>query len=93
MIAGNNFGAKDNSPISKWEVISRRTLNRKCHAISKCKCYSASPSPSRVKASDASDTIVDKVLSLVDKVLSLEKDVARNEDVNLLSEKKWKIYN
>lgn len=71
--AGNIFGAEDNSPVSKWEAIIRRTLNRTRQTKSKCKCYSAPPSPSRVKASDASDTIADE-------------DVAGNEDVNLLSE-------
>lgn len=71
--AGNIFGAEDNSPVSKWEAIIRRTLNRTRQTKSKCKCYSAPPSPSRVKASVASDTIADE-------------DVAGNEDVNLLSE-------
>lgn len=77
--AGNIFGAEDNSPVSKWEAIIRRTLNRTRQAKSKCKCYSAPTSPSRVKTSDASDTIADEMLSP-------ENDVASNEDVSLLSE-------
>lgn len=77
--AGNIFGAEDNSPVSKWEAIIRRTLNRTRQAKSKCKCYSAPTSPSRVKTSDASDTIADEMLSP-------ENDVASNEDVSLLPE-------
>lgn len=77
--AGNIFGAEDNSPVSKWEALIRKTLNRTGQAKSKCKCYSAPSSPSRVKASDTSDTIADEILYS-------EKDVVSSEDVNLLAE-------
>lgn len=77
--AGNIFGAEDNSPVSKWEALIRKTLNRMGQAKSTCKCYSAPSSPSRVKASDTSDTIADEILSS-------EKDVVSSEDINLLAE-------
>lgn len=80
MNAGNISSAEDNNFVSNWEDIIRRILNRTHQAKSKCKCYSAPPSPSRVKASDASNTIADEMISP-------EKGAANNEDDNLLSER------
>ncbi|XP_054809801.1 type I inositol polyphosphate 5-phosphatase 2-like [Prosopis cineraria] len=43
--AGNVLGAEDNTPISKWEAIIRRTLNKYSEPESKYKCLSAPASP------------------------------------------------
>ncbi|GAU24806.1 hypothetical protein TSUD_157190 [Trifolium subterraneum] len=49
--AGNVLGAEDNKPISKWEEIIRRTLNKSFEPETEQKCYSAPPSPVRTNSS------------------------------------------
>uniref|UniRef100_A0A0D6QT90 Inositol polyphosphate-related phosphatase domain-containing protein n=1 Tax=Araucaria cunninghamii TaxID=56994 RepID=A0A0D6QT90_ARACU len=70
--AGNIFGAEDNTSAFKWETLIRRTLNKTQPATSKCKCYTAPPSPSRVRASD---TIADEIL--------FERDAASDDAVSI----------
>ncbi|XP_057415472.1 type I inositol polyphosphate 5-phosphatase 2-like isoform X2 [Lotus japonicus] len=43
--AGNVLGAEDNTPISKWEAIIRKTLNKSSEPKSKRKSHSAPTSP------------------------------------------------
>ncbi|KAM7530951.1 hypothetical protein LguiB_034361 [Lonicera macranthoides] len=43
--AGNVLGAETKRPISKWEAIIRRTLNKSFETETKFKSYSAPPSP------------------------------------------------
>ncbi|CAJ2635158.1 unnamed protein product [Trifolium pratense] len=49
--AGNVLGAEDSKPISKWEEIIRRTLNKSSEIETEQKSYSAPPSPVRTNSS------------------------------------------
>ncbi|XP_059075807.1 type I inositol polyphosphate 5-phosphatase 2 isoform X1 [Cryptomeria japonica] len=77
--AGNVFGAEDNSPISEWEALIRKTLNQASKEKPICKSYSAPPSPTS-KLPDASQT-------LVDELLADEADPVNNGDINFLSQR------
>ncbi|XP_039058582.1 type I inositol polyphosphate 5-phosphatase 2-like isoform X1 [Hibiscus syriacus] len=61
--AGNVFGAEDNRPIPKWELIIRRTLNKSLEPESKHKYYSAPPSPV-LRTSSVADVLADKIDAL-----------------------------
>ncbi|KAK8942047.1 Type I inositol 1,4,5-trisphosphate 5-phosphatase 1 [Platanthera guangdongensis] len=50
--AGNIFGAEDNKPVSRWECLIRRALNKIKPAKLKYKSYSNPSSPSRYQPSD-----------------------------------------
>ncbi|KAK8931469.1 Type I inositol 1,4,5-trisphosphate 5-phosphatase 1 [Platanthera zijinensis] len=50
--AGNIFGAEDNKPVSRWECLIRRALNKIQPAKLKYKSYSNPSSPSRYQPSD-----------------------------------------
>lgn len=56
--AGNVLVAESRRPISKWEAIIRRTLNKSAEPETKHKSYSAPPSPV-FRTSSASDTLAD----------------------------------
>ncbi|CAH9080021.1 unnamed protein product [Cuscuta epithymum] len=56
--AGNVLGAENRRPITKWEAIIRRTLNKTIGPESKPKSYSAPPSP-ELRTSTPSDIIAD----------------------------------
>ncbi|XP_010275303.1 PREDICTED: type I inositol polyphosphate 5-phosphatase 2-like isoform X1 [Nelumbo nucifera] len=58
--AGNVLGAEDSSPVRKWETIIRRTLNKCLQPETKCKSYSAPPSPVLCRSSTA-DVLRDKI--------------------------------
>ncbi|KAI9089147.1 hypothetical protein K1719_029426 [Acacia pycnantha] len=58
--AGNVFGAEDNTPISKWEAIIRRTLNKSSQTETKIKSYSAPPSPV-LRTASAADVLADNI--------------------------------
>ncbi|KAK4260272.1 hypothetical protein QN277_003412 [Acacia crassicarpa] len=65
--AGNVLGAEDNTPISKWEALIRRTLNKYSEPESKYKCFSAPPSPvqkSCVAANFLAENIHDHALDM-----------------------------
>lgn len=57
--AGNVLVAESRRPISKWEAIIRRTLNKSAEPETKHKSYSAPPSPV-FRTSSASDTLADE---------------------------------
>ncbi|KAF8412822.1 hypothetical protein HHK36_000793 [Tetracentron sinense] len=57
--AGNVLGAEDSRPISKWEAIIRRTLNKSLQPEAKHKSYSAPPSPV-LRTSSAADVLADE---------------------------------
>ncbi|XP_057773493.1 LOW QUALITY PROTEIN: type I inositol polyphosphate 5-phosphatase 2 [Salvia miltiorrhiza] len=57
--AGNVLVAESRRPISKWEAIIRRTLNRSVEPETKHKSYSAPPSPV-FRTSSASDTLAEE---------------------------------
>lgn len=61
--AGNVLGAESNRPITKWEEIIRRTLNKSLQPERKYKCYSAPPSPVS-RTSSVADELADEVDSL-----------------------------
>ncbi|KAI5602053.1 hypothetical protein BDE02_01G132200 [Populus trichocarpa] len=61
--AGNVLGAESNRPITKWEEIIRRTLNKSLQPERKYKCYSAPPSPVS-RTSLVADELADEVDSL-----------------------------
>lgn len=61
--AGNVLGAESNRPITKWEEIIRRTLNKSLQPERKYKCYSAPPSPV-LRTSSVADELADEVDSL-----------------------------
>ncbi|KAL9251019.1 Type I inositol polyphosphate 5-phosphatase 2-like protein [Drosera capensis] len=56
--AANVLGAEDSSPISKWEALIRRTLNKPSEPEANYKSYSAPPSPI-LRTSDAVDILAD----------------------------------
>ncbi|XP_049936662.1 type I inositol polyphosphate 5-phosphatase 2 isoform X2 [Nymphaea colorata] len=56
--AGNVLGAEDSSPIPKWEAIIRKRLNQTQQEQTKCKSYSAPPSPV-LSASSTADVLDD----------------------------------
>ncbi|XP_075487338.1 type I inositol polyphosphate 5-phosphatase 2 [Primulina tabacum] len=56
--AGNVLGAENRRPISKWEAIIRKTLNKSSEPETKHKSYSAPPSPV-LRTSSASDVLAD----------------------------------
>ncbi|KAK4793341.1 hypothetical protein SAY86_023776 [Trapa natans] len=56
--AGNVLGAEDNRPIPKWEAIIRRTLNKSAEPETKCKSYSAPPSPGMTTTSTADPVVM-----------------------------------
>ncbi|XP_073122847.1 type I inositol polyphosphate 5-phosphatase 2 [Henckelia pumila] len=56
--AGNVLGAENRRPISKWEAIIRKTLNKSFEPETKHKSYSAPPSPV-LRTSSASDVLAD----------------------------------
>ncbi|CAN1256911.1 Type I inositol polyphosphate 5-phosphatase 2 [Linum perenne] len=58
--AGNVLGAESNRPISKWEAIIRKTLNKSSQPAKKHKCFSAPPSPV-LRTSSVADDLADEV--------------------------------
>ncbi|XP_073136836.1 type I inositol polyphosphate 5-phosphatase 1 isoform X1 [Henckelia pumila] len=58
--AGNIFGAEDSRPVSTWENIIRETLNR-VPPVTKFKCYSDPPSPSKFRSHDDAPIIEDEI--------------------------------
>ncbi|KAL8159013.1 hypothetical protein V2J09_000550 [Rumex salicifolius] len=58
--AGNVLGAEDNTPISKWKEIIRRTLNGTPESESNYKSFSAPPSPI-MRTTSTADVLADKV--------------------------------
>ncbi|GAB2212136.1 hypothetical protein Droror1_Dr00025483 [Drosera rotundifolia] len=58
--AANVLGAEDSSPISKWEALIRRTLNKSSEPEANYKSYSAPPSPI-LRTYDAVDILADEV--------------------------------
>lgn len=60
MSAGNVLWAESNRPISKWEAIIRRTLNKSSEPGSKHKSYSAPPSPV-LRTSSVADALADEI--------------------------------
>ncbi|XP_071722356.1 LOW QUALITY PROTEIN: type I inositol polyphosphate 5-phosphatase 2-like [Rutidosis leptorrhynchoides] len=58
--AGNVLGAEDNRPISKWETLIRKTLNKSSESESKHKSYSAPPSPV-LRTSSVADELADEI--------------------------------
>ena len=61
--AGNVLGAESSRPITKWEEIIRRTLNKSLQPERKYKCFSAPPSPV-LRTSSVADEVADEVDSL-----------------------------
>ncbi|KAB5573917.1 hypothetical protein DKX38_001111 [Salix brachista] len=61
--AGNVLGAESSRPITKWEEIIRRTLNKSLQPERKYKCFSAPPSPV-LRTSSVADELADEVDSL-----------------------------
>ncbi|KAG5228744.1 type inositol 1,4,5-trisphosphate phosphatase [Salix suchowensis] len=61
--AGNVLGAESSRPITKWEEIIRRTLNKSLQPERKYKCFSAPPSPV-LRTSSVADKLGDEVDSL-----------------------------
>ncbi|XP_047964365.1 type I inositol polyphosphate 5-phosphatase 2-like [Salvia hispanica] len=59
--AGNVLVSESRMPISKWEAIIRRTLNKSAEPEPKHKSYSAPPSPV-FRTSCASDTLADEAV-------------------------------
>ncbi|KAG6399214.1 hypothetical protein SASPL_140690 [Salvia splendens] len=59
--AGNVLVSESRMPISKWEAIIRRTLNKSAEPETKLKSYSAPPSPV-FRTSCASDTLADEAV-------------------------------
>lgn len=60
MNAANVLGAETRRPITKWEAIIRKTLNRSFEPETKHKSYSAPPSPV-LRTSSAADILADVV--------------------------------
>lgn len=58
MNAGNVLGAETRRPISKWEAVIRKNLNKSFEPGTKHKSYSAPPSPV-LRTSSASDILAD----------------------------------
>ncbi|KAL8535466.1 hypothetical protein ACS0TY_011191 [Phlomoides rotata] len=56
--AGNVLGAETRRPISKWEAVIRKNLNKSLEPDTKHKSYSAPPSPV-LRTSSASDILAD----------------------------------
>ncbi|GLU16475.1 hypothetical protein SLE2022_329080 [Rubroshorea leprosula] len=82
--AGNIFGAEDSRPAQKWEDIIRETLNKIRPAMTKVKCYSDPPSPSKFEPSDDVRTIEEEML--------LESDSDVGEEIHPLDEEAAGIY-
>ncbi|KAL6509838.1 Inositol polyphosphate phosphatase, catalytic domain ues [Orobanche gracilis] len=59
--AGNIFGAEDNRPVSKWEMLIRKALNQVPPLI-KFKSFSDPPSPSKFKPPEDAPNIEETVL-------------------------------
>ncbi|CAI9763939.1 unnamed protein product [Fraxinus pennsylvanica] len=82
--AGNIFGTEDSRPVSKWENIIRENLNR-IPPVTKLKCYSDPPSPSRFKPSEDAPDIEDEIL--LESGSDLEEEIyPLNEEPNNLDE-------
>ncbi|KAI5444108.1 type IV inositol polyphosphate 5-phosphatase 3 isoform X4 [Lathyrus oleraceus] len=75
---GNIFGAEDTRPVSKWENIIREALNRVQPSVTKTKCFSDPPSPSKFKPSDDGPDIEEEIL--------FESDSDIGEEVHPLDE-------
>lgn len=75
---GNIFGAEDTRPVTKWENIIRETLDRVRPSVTKVKCFSDPPSPSKFKPSDDVPDIEEEIL--------LESDSDIGEEVHPLDE-------
>ncbi|XP_022850244.1 type IV inositol polyphosphate 5-phosphatase 3-like isoform X1 [Olea europaea var. sylvestris] len=80
--AGNIFGAEDRRPVSIWENRIRETLN-KIPQVTKFRCYSDPPSPSRFKPSEDAPNI--------DEILQTDSDIEEeicplNEESNFVDE-------
>ncbi|KAL3513967.1 hypothetical protein ACH5RR_026684 [Cinchona calisaya] len=75
--AGNIFGAEDSRPVSKWENIIRESLS-KIHPVTKFKCFSDPPSPSRFKPAEDAPYIEDEII--------LESDSDGEEEIYPLNE-------
>ncbi|CAI9787087.1 unnamed protein product [Fraxinus pennsylvanica] len=80
--AGNIFGAEDQRPVSIWENRIRETLNR-IPQVTKFKCYSDPPSPSRFKPYEDAPNI--------DEILQIDSDIEEeicpvNEELNFVNE-------
>ncbi|WJX66299.1 Type I inositol 1,4,5-trisphosphate 5-phosphatase, variant 2 [Trifolium repens] len=76
--AGNIFGSEDTRPVPKWENIIREALNRVRPSVTKTKCFSDPPSPSKFKPSDDGPDIEDEIL--------FESDSDIGEEVHPLDE-------
>ncbi|GAU26810.1 hypothetical protein TSUD_289150 [Trifolium subterraneum] len=76
--AGNIFGSEDTRPVPKWENIIREALNRVRPSVTKTKCFSDPPSPSKFKPSDDGPDIEEEIL--------FESDSDIGEEVHPLDE-------
>ncbi|CAI8609460.1 unnamed protein product [Vicia faba] len=90
--AGNVLGAEDNKPISKWEEIIRRTLNKSSEHETKQKSYSAPSSP--VRTNSSLDTQMNQ-LAMVDEgektIIGIEKNLQLRKiyDIDLQTILDW----
>ncbi|XP_004489919.1 type IV inositol polyphosphate 5-phosphatase 3-like isoform X2 [Cicer arietinum] len=75
---GNIFGAEDTRPVPKWENIIREALNRARPSVTKTKCFSDPPSPSKFKPSDDGPDIEEEIL--------FESDSDIGEEIHPLDE-------
>lgn len=75
--AGNIFGAEDSRPVSKWEDIIRKSLC-KIQPVTKFKCFSDPPTPSRFKPAEDAPDIEDEII--------LESDSDGEEEIYPLNE-------
>ncbi|KAL6549105.1 Inositol polyphosphate phosphatase, catalytic domain ues [Orobanche hederae] len=83
--AGNIFGAEDNRPVSKWEMIIRENLNQVPPLI-KFKSFSDPPSPSKFKPPEDAPNIEETVLESDSEV---EGEIyPLNEESNVFAEVK-----
>ncbi|XP_022767988.1 type IV inositol polyphosphate 5-phosphatase 3-like isoform X2 [Durio zibethinus] len=85
--AGNIFGAEDNRPVPKWENIIRETLNRIGPAITKVKCYSDPPSPSKFKPFDDVPNLEEEIIlesdsDIGDEIYPLDEEPNGFDEVN-----------
>lgn len=76
--AGNIFGSEDTRPVPKWENIIREALNRVRPSVTKTKCFSDPPSPSKFKPSEDDPDIEEEIL--------FESDSDIGEEVHPLDE-------
>ncbi|CAN1256912.1 Type I inositol polyphosphate 5-phosphatase 2 [Linum perenne] len=89
--AGNVLGAESNRPISKWEAIIRKTLNKSSQPAKKHKCFSAPPSPV-LRTSSVADDLADEVHDALPLDLTNEEYLEPMQYCGIVKGKKYPKY-